>query len=1099
MTRAMHLVILPLCLAAAAAAADGAATKKAAGAGTPDLMSAATFAGLELRNIGPAFNSGRVVDVAVDPADHARFFVAAASGGVWRTDNDGITWTPVFDHQGSYSIGCVTLDPRDPDVIWVGTGENNSQRSVSFGDGVYLSRDGGTSWTNTGLKASEHIGRIIVDPRDSDVVYVAAQGPLWNPGGDRGLYRTEDGGATWKKVLDISENTGVTEVLQDPRDPDVLLAASYQRRRHVWTLIDGGPESAIYKSTDGGDTWRKVSQGLPKVDLGRIGMVRSPADPAVIYAIIEAADDKGGVFRSADGGESWEKRSKYMSTSPQYYNELVADPHDVDRVYSLDTFMKVSEDGGATWKNVGEKHKHVDNHALWIDPDDTDHLIAGCDGGVYETYDRGANWEFKANLPITQFYRVTVDTSKPFYYVYGGTQDNNTLGGPSRTLNESGISNEDWFVTVGGDGFETQVDPVNPDIVYSQYQHGGLVRYDRASGEAVDIQPQAAPGEEPLRWNWDSPLIVSPHSPSRLYFGAQRIFRSDDRGDTWTPISGDLTRKLDRDQLPVMGKIWSIDAVAKNASTSFYGNLVSLSESPVVEGLLYAGTDDGLVQITEDGGASWRTVEAESIRGVPERAYVADLEASRTDGDTVYAAFDNHKMGDFTPYLYRSTDRGRTWTSIAGDLPARHIVYTVAEDGDNPKLLFAGTEFGVFFTVDGGTRWIELTGGMPTIAVRDIDIQREHDDLALATFGRGFYILDDYTPLRRASRELLQRDAILFAPRDALLYVQKQSRIGDRGASFYAAPNPPFGAVFTYHLAEGLKTREEKRMEAETTAIKEGRNPILPSHEELRAEAAEQEPAVILTVADGDGNVVRRVEGPRGKGFHRVAWDLRQPAMVPISLKPREDLPPWVTPPTGPLVAPGAYTVTLAKEVGGTVTPLAEPQTFHVVPLSLATMAATDRTAVLAFEDEVADLQRAVRGAVEVAANTRERLDYVDKAIVDTPGVDLDLLATARELRRRLEAIRTELVGDRALAERNIPVPPSILERVERIVESQWHTTQAPTQTARDGYRYAGEAFAAQLAALRQLVQTDLPALEHQLELGGAPWTPGRLPDWTMK
>jgi len=564
-TLLMMMVLAPLGLHAAGTAA---APKSGDKGEKKELLSAETFKGLALRNIGPAVTSGRVGDIAVPPGKRGTYYVAVASGGVWKTVNSGTTWEPLFDKEGSYSIGCVTIDPNDPLVVWVGTGENNSQRSVSYGDGVYKSMDGGRSWENVGLRESEHVAKILVDPRNSDVVYAAAQGPLWSSGGGRGLYKTTDGGRTWSPSLKISENTGVTDVWMDPRDPDVLYAAAYQRRRHVWTLVDGGPESAIYKSTDAGASWKKMTNGLPEADMGRIGLAVSPADPDVVYAVIEAAKEPG-FYRSRDAGVNWKKMSEYVSQSPQYYSEIVPDPRDVDRVYSMDTWMHVTQDGGETFKKVGEKYKHVDNHALWIDPDDTDYLLAGCDGGVYESFDRGATWSFKANLPVTQFYRVTVDNAEPFYNVYGGTQDNNTVGGPSRTTTAQGIVNSDWFVTVGGDGFETAVDPQDPNIVYSQAQYGALVRFDKRTGETVDIKPQEGKGEPPLRFNWDSPLMISPHSRTRLYFAAQKLFRSDDRGDSWRAVSPDLTAQIDRNELKVMGRVWSVDAVAKNASTSF--------------------------------------------------------------------------------------------------------------------------------------------------------------------------------------------------------------------------------------------------------------------------------------------------------------------------------------------------------------------------------------------------------------------------------------------------------------------------------------------------------------------------------------------------
>jgi photosystem II stability/assembly factor-like uncharacterized protein len=1060
------------------------------------VMSSATFKGLVLRGIGPAINSGRVVDIAVTPAARHRYFVAAASGGVWRTDNSGTTWTPIFDDQGSYSIGCLALDPHNPNVLWVGTGENNSQRSVSFGDGVYKTLDGGTTWTHLGLEESEHIGMIALDPSDTAVAYVAAQGPLWRSGGDRGLYKTLDGGASWDRVLEVSDDTGISEVHLDPRDPDVLYAVAYQRRRHVWTLINGGPESGIYKSTDAGATWRELTEGLPSVDLGRIGLAISPADPDVIYAIVEAARDEGGVFRSNNRGETWTKASDYMSGSPQYYNELAADPRDVDTVYSMDTYLHVSRNGGRSFEPVGEEHKHVDNHAMWIDPDDTDYLLVGCDGGVYESFDRGKSWLFKANLPITQFYRVTVDSSEPFYYVYGGTQDNNTLGGPSRTLASSGISNEDWFVTVGGDGYETQVDPTDPNILYSQSQYGGLVRYDRRSGERIDIQPQEAPDEQPHRWNWDSPLMISPHSPSRLYFACQRLFRSDDRGSSWRAVSPDLSRGLDRDAMPVMGRIWGPDAVSKNQSTSAFGNIVSLSESPLVEGLIYVGTDDGLIQVTEDAGTTWRRVDR--VAGVPEMTYVSRLEASRHDPDTVYAAFDNHKNGDFTPYVFASGDRGRSWRSIRGDLPDREVVYALAQDHTMDDLLFAGTEFGLYFTVDGGSHWIRLTGGFPTIQVRDLDVHRGVDDLAVATFGRGFYILDDYSPLRRVSDQLLEQAAVLFEVREVPWYVEMRSRHMSRGHGFFTAPNPPYGAVFTYYLADGLDTRRERRIEAEKEADEADRPVAYPTLEELREEQREDEPRIVLTVRDADGEVVRRLQGPKSKGFQRVAWDLRYPPGEPIDPhRPRrtEEEEDEDERSVGPLALPGSYTVTLSSEVDRVITDLAGPMTFDVVDLELTTIPPDDPAEVLDFRRRVTELRRAVLASVKAAEEAEDRLDHVEASVLAATDADPSMLSRTHALQADLDEILLRLRRDPLRAERNIPGPPTVLQRVERIVWGQTSSTTAPTQTQRDAYGWASAEFSEQLGRLEQLFD-NLEALESELEDAGGPWTPGRLPVW---
>jgi photosystem II stability/assembly factor-like uncharacterized protein len=1098
----LAIALLPVLLASPAAAQKADSKKADAGkdkkSEKKELWSSSTFDGLKLREIGPALTSGRIVDVAVDPRDKNTWYVAVASGGVWKTTTAGVSFEPIFDGEGSYSIGTITVDPNDPLVIWVGSGENNSQRSVGYGDGVYKSVDGGASWTNVGLKNSEHIGKILVDPRDSRTVYVAAQGPLWNAGGDRGLYKTTDGGKTWKPVLTISENTGVSDIAFDPRDPDVIYATAYQRRRHVWTLINGGPESAIYKSRDGGASWEKLANGLPKEDMGRIGIAVSPVDPDVVYAIVEAARGAGGFFRSRDGGGNWQKMSAYVSSSPQYYQEIYADLENVDRVYSMDVFLQVTENGGKDFENLGERYKHVDNHSLWIDPDNTRHLLVGCDGGLYESFDRGETWRFMPNLPVTQFYRISVDESVPFYNVYGGTQDNFSLGGPSRTSSRHGITNADWFITHGGDGFESQVDPKDPNIVYAQSQHGGLVRFDRRTGEEIDIQPQTGKGEPPLRFNWDSPLIISPHSHTRLYMAANRLFRSDDQGSSWRAISSDLTRQLDRNKLKVMGKVWSIDAVAKNASTSFYGNIVALAESPVKQDLLWIGTDDGLIQVTEDAGGRWRKIER--FPGVPDNTYVSFLETSRFDADTVFAAFDNHKNGDFKPYILKSTDRGATWTSITGDLPQRGTVYSLAQDHVDPDLIFAGTEFGLYFTTDGGRKWVKL-GGLPTIQVRDLAIQRRENDLVVGTFGRGIWILDDYSLLRRLRPEALEREAALFPAKQAWMYIER-TPLGLRGKAFqgeshYTADNPPVGAVFTYYLKDEIKTRQQRRQELEKNV--EGEEGVLsyPNWDELREEDREEAPAILLTVTDEQGNVVRRLTGPVKAGFHRVSWDLRFPPSTPTDLsEPGDPLANLFSEPDrGPLAVPGTYRVAIARRVDGVVTPLGEPQSFTVLPLGAAGLSTQERATLLAFQQKIGRLQRAVEGAMEVVDETQERIDHIQQAILDTPRADPKLAEQALALERRLEDINVALTGDRTVSRRNEPTAPSIEDRVDTVISS-YSATSPPTGTHQEAYAIAAEAFAPVLADLRKLVDQDLRQLEQALESAGAPWTPGRLPTW---
>ena len=1057
---------------------------------------------LRARLVGPAVTSGRVVGIAVHPTDRSQYFVAVASGGVWKTTNAGTTWTPVFDNEGSFSIGYVTLDPKNPNVVWVGTGENNSQRSVAYGDGVYKSTDGGKTWANVGLKTSEHIGKILIDPRDSDTVYVAAQGPLWGPGGDRGLYKTTDGGKTWNRVLEIDENTGVTDVVLDPRNPDVLIAASYQRRRHVWTLINGGPGSAIHRSTDGGKTWKKVTSGLPGGELGRIGLAIAPTDPDTVYTIIEAADRQGGIFRSTDRGITWEKRNPFDSQA-QYYAHITVDPTNKDRLYVMSVFIQVSNDGGATLSGLGEPAKHVDNHWIYVDPRDPKYYLVGCDGGLYESFDRGANWHFKPNLPVTQFYDVACDESGPFYHVYGGTQDNFTLGGPARTRSVHGITNADWFVVQGGDGFHCKVDPTDPMIVYGEYQYGGLCRFDRRTGQRVEIQPQPGAGEPPLRWNWDSPLMISPHNPKRVYFAANRLFRSDDRGDAWKPVSTDLTRQLDRDKLPVMGKLWGPDAVAKHVSTSLYGNCVSLAESPKKEGLIYVGTDDGLIQITEDGGVTWRKVE--KFPGVPEKSYVSKLVASAHDATTVYASFDNHKNADFNPYLLRSTDAGKTWTSIASDLPPRGTVYAIAEDHVDADLLFCGTEFGLFVTLDGGKKWTRIRNGLPTIQVKDLCIQRKMNDLVIGTFGRGIYVIDDYSPLRQLKAGTMAKDAHLFPVRDGVLFVPSSQYGGGGkaflGASFYTAENPTFGAAFTYTLKEGLKTRKQKRKDAERDAIKAGKPLPYPTPEELRAEAEEEAPSVFLVISDSDGTAVRTVTGPTGEGMHRVTWDLRDPgaALPRPGGGPAADDDDFGPGPSGPLVAPGKYTARLFKRVEGKASPLAGPVEFNVVLDPQMTANDDDVKEQVAFHRQVLKLQRALNGASGVATDVTTRLDAIRRALDAAPKSDEATKTQVRELIAKKREILRALRGDTFLRGRNESTPTSISERVGYAGGATSRFLGKPTGTQREAYAIASKEFTAELAKLRQLVETDLPAVEKKLEGFDAPVTPGRLPKWDGK
>lgn len=1051
------------------------------------------ISGLKWRNVGPAITSGRIADFAVNPDNPYEYYVATASGGVWKTVNNGVTYQPIFDGEGSYSIGCITMDPRNHNIIWVGTGENNNQRSVAYGDGIYKSLDGGSSWKKMGLENSEHIGKIIVHPDNSDVVYVAAHGPLWSKGGDRGVYKTTDGGETWEAVLTIDEHTGVNDIIMDPRDPQVLYASAHQRRRHVYTYVGGGPGSGMYKTTDGGKTWNKINNGLPSVELGRIGLAISPADPEVIYAIVEAADGKGGLYRTTNRGASWEKRGSH-STSGNYYQEIIPDPKDPNTLYSMDTWMSVSHDGGKTFDIVGEDYKHVDNHCMWIDPENTMHWYVGCDGGIYETYDGAKTWDFKANLPVTQFYKVALDNDEPFYNIYGGTQDNFSLGGPSRVNTDHGITNREWFITRGGDGFESQVDPENPNIVYAQSQHGVLFRYDKQSGEEVGIQPKERKGEDAYIWNWDAPLQVSHHATGRLYFAANKVFRSDDYGNSWEVISDDLSRQIDRNTLKVYDRVVSIDAVAKNGSTSQYGAVVAFSESPLDPNLLAAGTDDGLIQITSDGGKTWNKVD--NIPGAPSQSYVNNVYLSNHDKNVVYAAFNHHKFGDFKPYIFRSDDMGKTWNSISAGLPERGSVYAIEEDHVDDGLIFCGTEFGVFFSPDKGMNWKKLGNGLPTIAVRDIAIQRRENDLVLGTFGRGFFVLDDYSSLRNIENKKIENAAI-YPVRDALMW-EKSVPLGlpgkaFQGDNFYSAENLGPEAMITYYYTDKYTSLEDERQKKEKELIKEGKDTPYPTYEELKAENEERGEQLVFTIKDGEGTVVKKIMQKPSEGLQRFHWDLRYNPRDAVSFRTPSFYNPFAGKTEGTLVVPGTYTVQMDLLDDGGMKPLVAPVAFEVKSLNNTIMPAKDREAKVAFQQKVAKLASEMEAVSNMYSEMNNKMKHIKEAVklVDAPLAELNDKVIA--LDNQLRDVRTMMYGDRVKSRLDIDEPPSPYNRMGSIEYEQKYSTSAPTKTHMDSYEIAKEEFQPIQELVKKLYTEDMVALEELLKELGAPYTPGRV------
>lgn len=1082
------LFLTSLCISNETLAKD---KKKNAEEETDTGIPSKTLSGLKWRSIGPALTSGRIADFAVNPDNSSEWYVAVASGGVWKTTNNGTTFKPIFDSHPTYSTSVITMDPNNPNLLWLGTGENNHQRALSYGDGVYKSEDGGASWTNMGLKDSRHIGGIVVDPRSSDVVFVAAEGSAWGPGGDRGLYKSSDGGATWKKVLEISEQTGINNVVMDPVDPDLMYATSEQRRRHVHTKIGGGPESAVYRSTDGGETWKKAMKGLPKVDIGGMGIAISPVDRNVVYIIMEAAEGKGGFFRTLNRGASWEKMGDHAS-SGQYYNEIYCDPVDVDKVYSVETVSRVTEDAGKTWTTLGLDNRHVDDHALWIDPDDTRHFLIGGDGGVYESFDAGQTYQYKSNLPVTQFYRVNVDNEYPFYNVYGGTQDNNTLGGPSMNKSADGVTSEEWSALLGGDGFWVAADQENSHIVYCEYQYGNMYRHDKLSGENINIKPRPRKGEETYKWNWNAPLILSTHSNTRLYAMANKLFRSDDRGNSWLVISEDLTSGTDRNSWPVMEQYWSWDAVVKDVSTSLWGTGVSLAESRLDENLIYTGTDDGVIAITEDGGENWNKLN--SFPGVPEYTYISDLLADRFDTDVVYASFDNRKRDDFTPYILKSTDRGETWVSIAGNLPDSGTVHTLEQDPEVAELLFAGTEFGFYVSLDGGSAWTKFTAGMPTISVRDMVIQERDNDLVLATFGRGFYVLDDYTPLRELAgeKEILDKETHMFKVPNALMFVQSGGKYG-QGSTVYKAKNPEFGATFTYFLKDVPKTLKAERREKEKELFKEKKAIPQPTRDQLQAEEAEESPYLVFVIRDASGVGVRKLYTTSKKGVNRLSWDLRYSSNNPLRASSGER---YSSSRSGLLAMPGAYSVEIYQVTREGVAQLTEAESFNAVLLNQFSLPVQDREALLAYQKEVSELSRVMSGTRQMAKEQEEKLSIIKKAIKQTPGTGLEVFEKVENLETGLKDILFALEGPSARAswEELPPMDMPMNKRLNVMVRTHYASTAELTKTEIDQLEILKDEFPPLLLDLEQIVD-EIHTLDQRLEELKAPWTPGRMPE----
>ena len=909
--------------------------------------------------------------------------------------------------------------------------------------------------------------------------------------GERGFYKSIDGGQTWNKTLGDDEWVGVTDIAMDPRDPDLIYAATWQRHRTVAAYMGGGPGTAIYRSTDGGDSWTKLSKGLPKSNMGKIGIAISPQQPDIIYAAIELDRRTGGIYKSYDRGASWEKQSNAVAgaTGPHYYQELYASPHKFDRIYLMDTQTQVSENGGKSVTTVNVKNRHVDDHALAFRADDPNYLLFGTDGGLYESFDLGNTWKYVENLPVTQYYKVAVDDAEPFYNIYGGTQDNSTQGGPSRTDNVHGIQNSDWKIVLNWDGHQPATEPGNPDIIYAERQEGNLSRVDITTGEVVDIQPQPGPDDPHERYNWDAPILVSPHNPTTIFFASYRVWKSEDRGDNWTAISPDLTSNQNRITLPIMGRQQSWDNAWDLNAMSNYNTITSLAESPVKQGVIYAGTDDGMVQVTEDGGSNWRKIPVGSMPGVPATAFVNDIKADLYDENTVYVALDNHKYGDFRPMLLKSSDKGRSWSSISGNIPDGTLVWRLVQDHVNPNLLFVATEFGIYFSIDSGGKWIKMNGGVPTISFRDLAIQKRENDLVGASFGRGFFILDDYSALREVSETQLNSEATLFPSRKAWWYVQRpqlsfSDRKGSQGDAHYVAPNPDFGAVFTYYLKDGLKSSKELRKEKEKNIPANG-DISFPGWEAVEAERYQKEPTIILGITNASGKVIRRISGPRKAGFHRIAWDLTYPAPNTIDLKGTTGNNSST--PGNLLAAPGEYTAALYKQVNGQLTVLSDPQTFEVVPLYKGALDSADPAAAVAFYREYEAAYKNGSALQIEIRNALTKVDAMQKALDQSHADVGDLDQQLSQVRNSIQSLDSKFAGNRAMSQPGEKTNPTVWQRLANINRGISRSTYGPTGTNKKSMTLVQNQLAEMQQEL-QTIQSEMDKLMEALITAGAPF-----------
>ncbi len=1047
---------------------------------------------LKWREIGPAVVGGRISDLAVDEADSRNIYVGTATGGVWKSTNHGTTWTAVFTDQSTASIGDVTLAPSNPNVVWVGTGEPQNRQSSPWGDGVFKSMDGGRTWTSLGLEETRHISRIQVHPRNPDIAYVAAVGNLWKSGPERGVYKTTDGGATWDLVLFVDDQTGAIDLIMDPADPNTLFAAMYQRQRTAWGFNGAGPGSGIYRTLDGGVVWERLGEGLPDGDLGRIGLDVYRRDGNLVFATVQARRGQTGVYASKDRGNTWEKLSN-TNPRPMYFSMIRVDPNNPERVYVGGQNLMRSDDGGRTFTSDGARNVHLDHHALWIDPANSNHLVLGSDGGVSASFDGSETWRFYDNLPVSQFYEIGFDTRNP-YWVCGGLQDNGSWCGPTNTLDSQGIRNADWQNIGGGDGFYVQIDPEDTTVLYAESQGGRVRRVDLETGERASIAPapnsdleegsprkkdypsadDPDPEDSQYRFNWNTPTLLSIHDRNTVYTGSQMLMRSSDQGMTWSQISPDLTFDIDRSQLPIMGATPTDSTLSRHDGVSTYSTLTTVGESPINADVLYTGSDDGRVMGTQDGGVNWTDLTP-GITDLPANTYVSRLVPSNVREGRVYATFDGHYSGDFGPYVYVSNDFGATWASITTGLP-NSSVNIMAEHPDQENLLFVGNEVGVYVSTDRGSSWAPLMNGLPTVPVDDIKIHPDENDLIIGTHGRGIWVMDNIAPLDElATGSVAASNPYLFRVGRAIDWRNFRNQEWTASGEF-RIPNPSNGARIRYWLPEGAATADDEEDDRQAGAA-DGEG----TGEGEGEDEGEGEGAGASDQAMGDGHLpikimtatgqeVRTLEGPSSPGAHEVVWDFRLD-------------PPHETQGAGagggggggggavqgPKVLPGVYQIQI--EVGettmlGDLVVRQDPR----IEVSRGDLTARQAAIMSAY-----DLESSVYDAGQAILRLRDQLGDVDDLLNDADD-------PSETLGEEVEAIREEL--------------GSISEDLDRLRVRQTRSsiegsTTRPTEDQVQAIDKAWDDAPGIIEQLNSVISNRMPALNRRLDDEGIRADPG--------